>query len=32
MNHTHETIIAGRPMKVEFGKLGMLSDAVMVIQ
>ncbi len=26
MNHTHETIIAGRPMKVEFGKLGMLSD------
>ncbi|MFQ6848643.1 MAG: polyribonucleotide nucleotidyltransferase, partial [Clostridium perfringens] len=31
MNHTHETIIAGRPMKVEFGKLGMLSDAAILM-
>ncbi|HFD2044465.1 TPA: polyribonucleotide nucleotidyltransferase [Clostridium perfringens] len=31
MNHTYETIIAGRPMKVEFGKLGMLSDAAILM-
>lgn len=31
MNHTHEAIIAGRPMKVEFGKLGMLSDAAILM-
>ncbi|WP_055070956.1 polyribonucleotide nucleotidyltransferase [Clostridium massiliamazoniense] len=27
MNQIHETNIAGRPFKVEFGKVGMLSDA-----
>ncbi|MPQ42421.1 polyribonucleotide nucleotidyltransferase [Clostridium tarantellae] len=27
MNHIHETSIAGRTMKVEMGKIGMLSDA-----
>ena len=27
MNHFHETTVAGRKMKVEFGKIGMLSDA-----
>lgn len=31
MNHTHEVMIAGRPMKVEFGKLGMLSDAAILM-
>jgi polyribonucleotide nucleotidyltransferase len=27
MNNVHETIVAGRKLKVEFGKIGMLSDA-----
>ncbi|SHK33893.1 polyribonucleotide nucleotidyltransferase [Clostridium cavendishii DSM 21758] len=27
MNKVHETVIAGRTLKVEFGKIGMLSDA-----
>lgn len=27
MNKTHEIQVAGRPFKVEFGKIGMLSDA-----
>jgi polyribonucleotide nucleotidyltransferase len=31
MNHFHETTVAGRKMKVEFGKLGMLSDTAILM-
>ncbi|QAA33202.1 polyribonucleotide nucleotidyltransferase [Clostridium manihotivorum] len=31
MNHFHETTVAGRKMKVEFGKIGMLSDAAILM-
>lgn len=31
MYHTHEMIIAGRKMKVEYGKIGMLSNAAIMM-
>jgi polyribonucleotide nucleotidyltransferase len=31
MNHFHETTVAGRKMRVEFGKIGMLSDAAILM-
>ena len=31
MNHILETEIAGRKMKVEFGKIGMLSNAATLV-
>ena len=31
MNHILETEIAGRKMKVEFGKIGMLSNAATMV-
>lgn len=31
MHHTLETVVAGRPMKLEYGKVGMLSNAAIMM-
>ncbi|MEW8955469.1 polyribonucleotide nucleotidyltransferase [Clostridium sp.] len=31
MHHTLETVVAGRPMKIEYGKVGMLSNAALMM-